>query len=193
MKKMVINNIKSRYYHWLCNRIGASTEATPNGATYFILLKDLHTKEFRHHVPNDYNRAFEGLQLRDVFADEEGIAYIDNYLYGDCTMLELIIGLALRCEDIMSGREEVIPASDWFWRLIRNAGLDRFTDEEYFDYGGSAHVDHLLEKIIERTYHRNGFGGFFPLKKHKKDQRKVELWFQMHAYLVENYFFEEEV
>ena len=46
----------------------------------------------------------------------------------------------------------------------------------------------ILNKIIDRGYSRRGVGGLFPLKYSKNDQRKVELWYQMHSYLIENYY-----
>lgn len=183
------SNVKSQYYHWLCGIIGHEVNGETvgyNGKTYWLLLKDLHTKVFFYSVPNDGNRAFDGIALREEFNDETGLEYVG----GPCTMLELIIGIARRCEFVMAGQDESIPTSDWFWKLIHNASLDRFTDDDYFAVGDGDKVDQLLDRIIYRTYHRNGQGGFFPLKwlrGTKKDQRKVELWYQMHAYLDENY------
>lgn len=196
---MVKNNLKSQYYHWLCEKVGhvvnGDTEGY-NGHTYWLLLKDLHQKAFFWSVPNDDNRAYEGLQLREEFQDEVGVnfrgnPYVDTTLDGECTMLELIIGLAKRCASVMEDQEVNIPTSDWFWKLLHNARLDRFTDDSYFECGGSGRVEMILDKILERTYHRDGEGGFFPLKNHKKDQRKVELWYQLNAYLLENYYFPE--
>jgi hypothetical protein len=75
---------------------------------------------------------------------------------------------------------------------MRNAGLDAF-DDGNFDTMDDSEVMKILDRIIERTYQRNGVGGLFPLKRDKKDQRKVELWYQMNAYLIENYYKNEGV
>jgi hypothetical protein len=100
-------------------------------------------------------------------------------------MLELIIALAYRCEDmtadVVDGNRQV---QDWFWDLLSNSGLEGYTDEQYDE----RLVDEILNNIIYRRYDRYGRGGLFPLKNPKKDQRKVELWYQMNAYLVEKYF-----
>jgi hypothetical protein len=69
-----------------------------------------------------------------------------------------------------------------------NVGLDKFTDENYLDFDGREMIEIILEKIVSRSYHRNGRGSLFPLKHHKKDMRKVELWYQMAEYFMENYY-----
>ena len=152
-------------------------------------MKDLHRKKFRWFIPNDDNRAFEGKNLRDLFCHEEGFEYDDEMFdEEEVSMLELILALAFRCDSIMVDRADNVTIGEWFWRLLGNVGLDNFTDDQYYELGGRKKVDEILEKIIERTYDRNGKGGLFPLKRAKKDQRKVELWYQMSNYLVENYY-----
>ena len=44
-------------------------------------------------------------------------------------------------------------------------------------------VDDVLETVIWRNYQANGHGGLFPLKNAKRDQTKVEIWYQLAAYL----------
>jgi hypothetical protein len=145
-------------------------------------------KEFRWSVPNDDNRAFEGKNLREKFCDEEGVEYVDEYFDSPVSMLELIIALAYRCESIMADQNDNMSMKDWFWTMLTNAGLDKFTDDAYHKMFGKQVVDEILNRIIDRRYHRNGSGGLFPLRFCKKDQRKIELWYQMSSYLVENYY-----
>jgi hypothetical protein len=40
-----------------------------------------------------------------------------------------------------------------------------------------------MERCVWRTYEPNGVGGFFPLENPNEDQREVELWYQMSAYV----------
>ncbi len=77
---------------------------------------------------------------------------------------------------------------------MENLGLAR-----YFDSYLRGNNEFLVEKIDEiidiwmyRRFDFNGFGGLFPLKwgrlrpgQRKKDQRKVEIWYQMQAYMIE--------
>ncbi len=51
---------------------------------------------------------------------------------------------------------------------------------------GAAEIDDILERLIWRQYQEDGQGGFFPLAWPEQDQREVELWYQMNAYLAEN-------
>ena len=75
----------------------------------------------------------------------------------------------------------------WFKVMLDNLDLSKMTDDMYFEYGGSMYVDNVLNIMIERKYNRKGEGGLFPLKSTKRDQRKVELWYQLNNYLIENY------
>jgi hypothetical protein len=177
------------YYEWLCDLV----DVKQPGCGYTLLLRTLHDREFYWSVPNDDNRAFEGKNLRERFCEENGIEYVFEYFDDSCSMLELIIGLAHRCEDIMADQKNSLTMKEWFWRLLSNAGLDSFTDNSYYEMNcrlGS--VDKILNRIVDRSYQRNGKGGLFPLKGQKKDQRKVELWYQMCAYLLENYYMRDE-
>jgi hypothetical protein len=153
-------------------------------------MNALHDRDFFWTVPNDDNRAFEGKELRCKFCEDLNIFYDYNQFSMTTSMLELIIGLAYRCEGIMAGQEYDLEMKEWFWKILSNAGLDSFTDEVYDKnvLGDRCSVDQILDKIIDRTYNRSGKGGLFPLKFAKKDQRKVELWYQMCSYLIENYY-----
>jgi hypothetical protein len=184
-KTAVING----YFSWLCDLI----EVNQPEKSYWLLANALHNREFFWSVPNDDNRAFEGKNLRECFCEENHIDDIFYYFDGGCTMLELIIALAYRCDNIMVDQSCGMDMKDWFWKMMENIGLDRFNDDDYYHCGGQIILDEILNKIINRTYHRSGRGGLFPLKSPKKDQRKVELWYQMSAYLVENYYTEDAV
>lgn len=170
------------YHDWLCGLI--NTECLSED--YSLLLTELYKTPFIDKIPNDENRAFEGLILRETFSSDLGIEYIPENFNPECSMLELIIGLAYRCESIGADEENSLNYKEWFWRLIDNAGLTDFDDSSFFRVGDDA--TSIIQKIIERRYGRDGHGGFFPLKKASKDQRKVELWYQMSSYLSELYY-----
>ena len=180
--------MENQYYFWLCDLI----KVNKPDQSYFLLVKSLYDKVFTWTVPNDDNRLFEGRQLRERFCEENDIDYVYNRRYAwfvkDVSALEVIIALADRCESIMIDQCDNTPMRDWFWTMMANSGLDKFTDEAYYYLNGAAEVDQILTKIIDRGYSRLGVGGLFPLKYSKNDQRKVELWYQMHSYLIENYY-----
>jgi hypothetical protein len=67
--------------------------------------------------------------------------------------------------------------------MVENLNLKQFTDREPLPVSV---VDETLQRVIFRTYTSSGFGGLFPLKHAPDDQRRVELWYQMCSYLLED-------
>lgn len=176
------------YYSWLCNLI----DVIQPSRSYQLLTKNLHVKPFYWTVPNDDNRMVDGKELRERFCNEhENAIFTDEFFNDECSMLELLIALAYRCEGIMVDQCGNMKMCKWYWTMITNVGLSKYTDEVYYDIDGELNVDSVLNRIIDRTYQRNGHGGLFPVNHTKADQRKVELWYQMSTYLVENYYEDE--
>lgn len=173
---------KQDYFEWLCDLAGLQEH---EGRHYLILAKDLHKEMFIISIERDENRAADGVKLREDYERENGVPCAEA---GPCTVLELLIGISLRIDfelaDIYDGRVHV---KRYFWELLKNLGLDEFDDEHYFQIDGWFHCKDILDRFMKREYRRNGTGGLFPLKQGKGDQRKSEIWYQMQAYLQENY------
>jgi len=79
--------------------------------SYQKLLRHLHNIDFQYMLPMDGNRAEDGIDLRYRFGYEkeyEGstiASYLDN---SPCSVLEMLIALAFRCEEhIMTDRISV--------------------------------------------------------------------------------------
>lgn len=147
------------------------------------MTKQLYVKEFVWFVPNDDNRIADGMALRDEFLREQGIDDVDRNWYDiGCSMLEMLIALSRQAsfEDL----NERTPG-EWFGIFLQNMGLDRYNDRDYSD-SLAQDVDEKLDLVIYRNYNKDGTGGIFPLKNPRDDQRKIELWYQMSAYLLEN-------
>jgi len=184
----------NEYYAWLCDIINVNQ----SDRTYWFLAKTLHRKDYYWSVPNDDNRGMDGLRLREEFAEEWINNSIDSYgwvrgvLDRPCSMLEMLIGLSRRMVDILVEPGEKDQTERCFWELMENLGLDKYTDDEYFELRGTPRVNHIIDVVLDRSYKRNGKGGLFPLRIAKKDQRKIEIWYQMCAYLLENYYVKEE-
>lgn len=179
------NETANNYFEWLCSIIDVNME----DRTYWFLAGTLHKKEYYWSVPNDDNREVDGLRLRDEFDIVSDERFDLRDLHSQpCTMLEVLIGLARRMADLTAELCDPDHTREWFWVIIRNLDLEKFTDDEYFDYGGTPRVNFLLDQVLGRTFKRSGKGGLFPLKYPKKDQRKVEIWYQMCAYLLEGYY-----
>lgn len=178
--------ISNEYFTWLSNLININQSHD----SYFLLAKILHAREYKWFVPNDDNRAEDGKKLREEFADESRYDITRVLNHHPCSMLEMLIGVARRIEDFMYDASEGDRTERWFWEILGNVGLDRYTDSKYADPYSRETINILIDTVLERTYRRDGKGGLFPLRTSRRDQRKVEIWYQMCAYLTENYFVE---
>jgi hypothetical protein len=94
------------------------------------------------------------------------------------SVLEVMIGLSRRLAFYAGGEPE-----GWAWQLLCNLDLRTFRDP--LSRRKASVVAELLHSLIWRTYAPDGTGGFFPLAWPKEDQTKVELWYQMSAYVEE--------
>lgn len=164
------------YLTWLYRQAGSGF-IKPNH-TYWSLFRLLYNKEYVWLIPNDDNRAEDGRDLRNEFADVEAVDDPSGLWMGlGCSMLELLVGLSRRLSF-----ETDIDSRDWFYEFLVNLGLDSFHDGVVLD---EERINETLDKVIWRIYEANGCGGLFPLEKPKEDQRDIELWYQMSSYLLE--------
>lgn len=179
--------VRDEYLVWLLEMVGMRRG-------WWGLANLLHSIKFRWTIPNDDNRATDGMVLRDKFAYEQGL---DNYpeLSGPCSFLEMLVALARRCDDEIMGDPTKEPRyAFWFQEFLKNADLMQFSDERSCEIGWEpTDVDKIVDRILDRTYEPDGEGGLFPLKDPKENQRKVEIWYQMSFWLVENYAEEAEI
>lgn len=162
------------YFEWLCNKVCDADEFF----VYEDLLMCLYTIPFEVSplAPMDENRINDCYALRDQFflwnpeIDE-------NTDLGEVSVLEVIIELCERMLYILDGY--LLDTNVLFLELMNN--LDIL-------YLRSVDVIRLkVEQFMTRQYDSNGYGGLFPLQRATKNQRYVELWYQMQAYLDENY------
>jgi hypothetical protein len=163
------------YFSWLYSQVESVSVADPS-KTYWEILKQLYSTEFLWIIPNDDNRAEDGKALRHEFISKEGLVDVDyHWMELGCSMLELMIGLS-RVLSFQADGE----ASNWFWELMENLGLERFNDNTFIPVED---VNEILMGVIWRIYNRDGRGGLFPLRKAREDQRDVELWYQLQYYI----------
>jgi hypothetical protein len=179
-------NHEQAYFNWLYRHIGAVTDPNPSHS-HFLLAEQLHNKTFEWFVPNDDNRARDGMRLRDDFADTGHAWGRSQFIFSACTMLEMFIALAKRMDYEITEYAHEDGVGRIFWHLMNNLELDGYTDEVYMsDPFASARVEAALERVNKRTYDYNGNGGIFPLREPRQDQRKTEIWYQCAAYILEN-------
>lgn len=175
------------YISWLCDLVGIYKQDKRS----LILLDALVSKEFYWSVPNDDNRVLDGLSLREEYAELADID-LEDVGTGPCCVLEMLVALARRCSEQMYSADDQDSPARWFWEMLENLGLDFCSATIYDEEYSIDLVDQILERLVERTYSRNGRHGLFPLNNATEDQRNVEIWYQMSAYLREHYFEEED-
>lgn len=178
-KDRVINE----YFNWLtdivCNRRFAKA------ISYRKLLVCLHNTPFRvHRIRIDENRIEDGINLRWRFAcdinREDRYDEIDDYLAGPCSILEMMIALAIRCEEtIMDDPQVGDRTGQWFWGMITSLGLGGMMDDRF----DRKYVDKVIQDFLNHRYEPNGEGGLFTIRNCKSDLRKVDIWCQLCWYL----------
>ena len=169
--------LDEEYFIWLYKQIGNSRPKNPS-RTHWSLARQLFTKEFVWIVPNDDNRVEDGRDLRHEFLEASEILDPSPEWIGlGCSFLEMLIGLSRRLSFETDGEPR-----EWFWQLIEN--LDIYHNDQVYNNAIRKQIDDVLERVIWRTYNYNGQGGLFPLEMADSDQRKVEIWYQLGAYLI---------
>jgi len=172
-----VNDLDERYLVWLCGLIN-SREYEERLHASKRMFDGLFEEPFFDYIPNDDNRAAEGRGLRDRYTRETA-QQINRRLYmGSCTLLEMLVALAHRYAWEVVGLDETVeenvPPS--FWTMIDNLELN----PTHKNLG-------RLSIFNKREYERNGKGGLFPLHRPEHDQREIEIWYQLMAYLRENH------
>lgn len=172
----------SAYYSWLYE-LAMGTRYSKH-ISYDKLLGRLHEEEFIFTIDKDRNRAYDGINLRHRFALRVGMTREDEDDMFDepCSILEMILALALRMEEqIMDDPVVGDRSGQWFWGMIVNLGLGSMTDDRYDE----KYVSDTIARFLERDYEPDGRGGLFRVRHHNRDMRDVEIWSQMCWYLNE--------
>lgn len=176
---MIQDRIGNDYFEWLSD-IVCRDRFSPH-ISFRKLLRCLHSIEFTYMLDKDSNRAADGMELRYRFAyDYAGIEDAERYLTGPCSVLEMLVGLCIRCEEtIMDDPQLGDRTGQWFWGMIVNLGLGSMTDQ-MFD---RRYIEQQVSIFLKRRYRPNGEGGLFTIRDASRDLRNVEIWHQLLWYL----------
>jgi len=182
--------VREKYYEWLINKIGPNGNEDIKhkvpGDTYETLLIKLHEASYSYapydiygftSIRNDENRYKDGTYLRYEFVCDNRMPeeWQDTMLYGDCSVLEMLVALCLRSDVFYSG-----GPSKLFWHIIENMGLIDCSDNN-FDFEQINMIDQAIETLNNRLYNYNGAPG--PFRVHSgTDARSMELWAQCIEY-----------
>jgi hypothetical protein len=174
-----MDELDERYFHWLHGQI-AEFHITHPTRSYSHLLQQLHNTEFVARVRYDSNRVQDGKDLRWEFLEVEGYRAQDGWLETGCSFLELMVVLSRKLA-FDGGKEPHV----WFWELVNNLGLSKYWDRTRRSRLAEREIADILHRVVMREYAPDGVGGFFPLRHPSEDQRYVELWYQLSAYVLE--------
>lgn len=171
------DRINNDYFEWLCESV--DSKRFSKRVSYRKLLMHLHNIEFTWFIPHDDNRADDGIKLRRRFALDRNDLELVDYILGPCSVLEMMVALAIRCETIMDDTMMGNRTGQWFWEMIRNLDLSSMKDANFDrDY-----VDDVIARLLDREYEPDGRGGLFTVKHCDHDMRTVEIWCQLSWYL----------
>lgn len=165
----------SEYYEWLMAIIDGP-------GRYSRVLDLLWHIEFYSIIPNDDNRAADGAELRYYYEDATGYICEKG---GACTVLEMIIGLALRIENDFLYDEEFGDRTDiWFWDMFYCLGLGDYDDQNFEE----APVREIIEDFLDRRIDDKGrIRTLFPVIGSGQKWSELEIWWQLNKFILEKY------
>ena len=188
---MTNNELKHLYFEWMYRLVCDDGFTVQGRSSHRMLLKILNSIPFfaDHMNPNDDNRAIDGVDLRYRFAYEEKYDYriVASVLDGTpCSMLEMMIALAIRCESLAYDPSEGDRTGFWFWGMLISLGLEHMNDYYIYNHG-RAPVEEVIYRFLHCDYEPNGKGGLFTIPDANHDIRNDEIWKQM-CYYLNTYF-----
>lgn len=165
--------LKDYYFNWL---MGLIDHDKLEDLTIEHVLYD---RPFHYSIDMDSNRGAAGLGLRRDFIEDvyDGDEDPSDFLDVTCSTLEVLISLAINADTDIIGGEKT--PGEWFDEFISNLGLG--------DGMSRRAITAIIERWLDREFKYDGYGSPFPLNNPDEDQREVEIWGQMLAYLNENY------
>lgn len=178
---MTRTDIEQEYFEWMYDLVCGGRYAKEN--SHKKLLSYLHEVEFIYSMSEDSNRAEDGESLRYHFAYENyshaDRDFIIDCLSRPCSVLEMMIALAIRCEETMDDPSIGDRTGQWFWKMIVNLGLGGMYDRR-FDV---AIADDVIDRFLNREYEPDGRGGLFRVRDCEYDMRDIEIWAQLCYFL----------
>lgn len=183
MRTLTKNDTKTEYYIWLCSLVGAQKG-------YGRLSEILYDIPFNYILERDENRAYDGIELRYRYMYEHDmydIDYIEIFDDKPCSVLEMLIALAVRIEDQFMDNLEDNRTGYWFKLMLENLGLKLYTDSYANNWSFPYEVKGIIDNFLNRSFSPDGHGSIFTTGR-DVDMRDVEFWCQATWYLSDNFF-----
>ena len=145
---------------------------------YSRMLHELYLTPYHSSIRLDQSRITDGLDMREAFLDECGFAGHRTFPV-QCTVLEVLVAMCLRCERDIMCEPNRDKTARWFWDMMYFSNLADYPDNTF----NREAVRDILDGILKHAYTRNGYGGFFYIPESNENMRKMDLWSQMMHYI----------
>lgn len=167
--------MRQEYFEYLAGLVPNRQLPERNYSRLFLYLND---KKFNKYlIDRDRNRAQDGIYLRYLFNGD-----LSDYPDEDCSILEMLIGVAKRTENVLYDWEAGDRTPTWFWMMLDNLGLSSKDNSGFDPYI----ADEKIERMMNRAYEPNGTNGaLFVVSHPSEDFRTMEIFFQMNAFVCE--------
>lgn len=172
---IIDNYILDDYFEWLYYKV---INFNKRRKRFRRLIRQLHSMDYYYSIEYDNNRASDGKSLRWYYVEDGGDDRIQQW-DNECTVLEMLIALAIKMENIMDDPIIDNSAAHWFWMFMYNLDLDDM-DDSVFDL---CYVIRRVKMFLDRTYDFYGRGNIIYIPDSMDDLRTVEVWYQMCWYL----------
>lgn len=160
-----------KYKQWLLKKVGFDDNH------YKKLIQFLDQTNYIWNIDWDENREMDGRYLREE-------CNLDlNPMDAPVSVLEVLIAFAIRIDDEYLGDPRDPHPEVIFSEMLDNLGL-LYYDDSHFSWSA---IQNSLRVWLNREFEPNGVGSPFPLRHPPYDQREIQLWDQMNAYISENY------
>lgn len=165
--------LSHRYFEWLTNEVSINRNR-------LRILNLLYETEYIPEYDMDTDRLSDGISLRESYCEETDvdIRELEDELQRGCTVLEMLIALCARIEEITLDSDLYLRIGRWFWRCVDTLGL---TEEAEY-YATDEELEDILERFHRHEYEPDGTGGVFKVSG-GIDMRELSLWEQAQEFL----------
>lgn len=172
--------MEQRYFNWLCSQVATARYRL----RYSKLLTKLYFADYEWTIPNDANRADDGMGLRYLFAQENDYSEAEmecTMAQKQCCVLEMMVALVIRCESDYLGNPDVVDHKmSVFMEMLKSMDIHTMENDVYND----GIVENALVKFMSHQYSPDGKGSIFYVPQAAIDMRKEELWSQMNQWVL---------
>ena len=176
---MTRKDMIDEYFEWLYEIVCKDNFHEKNSFRKLLML--LHSVEFTYTIPSDDNQAERGINLRWIYSLEMDRDHeeVRHFIDGPCSVLEMMVALAMSCENIMNDPQIGDRTGQWFWNMIISLGLGSMTDIRF----DKEYCLEVIYRFLDREYEPDGKGGLFTIRNCDTDLRNVGIWYQTCWYL----------